>query len=579
MRIVISAVLLFVGALTVGAEPVLKTTAKNVAVYKNGYAFVYREGEVKPDNGRFYTDQVPAAVLGTYWAYSLDKDSRVDEVIASMVEDTTQSECLSLSDLLAANTGKNVRIRTREATFSGKLIDASHREKEIEKPAPSAETLEWRERFQWVTPLQFSSESVRRGPAPVMPSPESAPYLVLETTAGTEVVPVNQVESFSIDGDLARERTIRQRNNRLYLHLDKPRSSANVGISYLTKGIRWIPSYHIDQDKADSAHLVLDSLLINEAEDLEGATVNLVVGVPSFKFADALSPLSLRTAWEPLSAFFSESRGGGGNAFSNAWVSNAIMSQVSVPSRGERGEEGPGVLPSADVADDTLSGSGAGELFLYEREKVWLKKGESAGFVVLDARVPCETVYVYRMYANDWWDRMRSFYSRRDNNDQVRRALEAEKVWHTVRLTNNTNRPLTTGPAAITKDGNLLGQDLLAYTSLGRKVDIKTTIAVDVAAELVETEVERQENARHDWDLVKIKAELRFTNYKKEPIHLDAVREVFATRIWDLGGGGKDEKVGNYLRAYNQSHELTWDLQLQPGESVTLPHEFSLYIN
>jgi hypothetical protein len=50
---------------------------KRVAVFKNGYAFTYREGEAQAANGWAYTTNAPIGVLGTVWGYSTSPNVRM----------------------------------------------------------------------------------------------------------------------------------------------------------------------------------------------------------------------------------------------------------------------------------------------------------------------------------------------------------------------------------------------------------------------------------------------------------------------------------------------------------------------
>ena len=53
------------------AQSAFSPTVKRVAVFKNGYAFTYREGEAQISNGWAYTLNAPIGVLGTVWGYSI----------------------------------------------------------------------------------------------------------------------------------------------------------------------------------------------------------------------------------------------------------------------------------------------------------------------------------------------------------------------------------------------------------------------------------------------------------------------------------------------------------------------------
>src|SRR5215213_5953269 len=59
---------------------------KRVAVFKNGYAFTYREGEAQVSNGWAYTTNAPTGVLGTIWGYSTLPNIKVTQLLASESE-------------------------------------------------------------------------------------------------------------------------------------------------------------------------------------------------------------------------------------------------------------------------------------------------------------------------------------------------------------------------------------------------------------------------------------------------------------------------------------------------------------
>lgn len=59
---------------------------KRVAVFKNGYAFTFREGEANISNGWAYTTNAPLGVLGTIWGYSTSPNLRVSQLLATETE-------------------------------------------------------------------------------------------------------------------------------------------------------------------------------------------------------------------------------------------------------------------------------------------------------------------------------------------------------------------------------------------------------------------------------------------------------------------------------------------------------------
>ncbi len=69
-----------------------------------------------------------------------------------------------------------------------------------------------------------------------------------------------------------------------------------VSIMYFRPGIRWIPTYRVslnDQKDKKPATVSLQAELLNESEDLTDVPVDIVVGVPNFRFRGTPSPLVL----------------------------------------------------------------------------------------------------------------------------------------------------------------------------------------------------------------------------------------------------------------------------------------------
>ena len=60
------------------------------------------------------------------------------------------------------------------------------------------------------------------------------------------------------------------------------RDRVRVGMTYVQKGLRWIPSYRVDVDGQGKARVKLQATLVNDLVDLNDVTVRLVVGGTPF---------------------------------------------------------------------------------------------------------------------------------------------------------------------------------------------------------------------------------------------------------------------------------------------------------
>lgn len=66
------------------AVSVARLPAREVTVFKDGYAFMAYEGRLPVnDAGEMTLEALPGAVLGTFWTYATDAGSRLVSVTAS----------------------------------------------------------------------------------------------------------------------------------------------------------------------------------------------------------------------------------------------------------------------------------------------------------------------------------------------------------------------------------------------------------------------------------------------------------------------------------------------------------------
>lgn len=133
-----------------------------------------------------------------------------------------------------------------------------------------------------------------------------------------------------------------------------------------------------------------------------------------------------------------------------------------------------------------------------------------------------------------------------------------------------------------------IAQELLRYTPAGGKVLLPLTVAMDVRAELAEEELSREENALKrngtSYTRVRAKSTISLTNSRKE---------VSNTRV-KLSLGGRIEKTSDEAKVVVTGHnstdwgnndpgpvnnhsDLTWEVELKPGETRMLTVEFGYY--
>ncbi len=559
----------------------------DVTVFKDGHALVMARGAVELKDGWCRTREVPAPVLGTFWAFTGDAEARVDFVKAGLVEASESLPCLSLEQMIQANKGKKATIveqgkegaaQTHTGVLRGFLEHEGERETPVTRSTPERYD-RWGRYIGNVSLTETREERVR----------SVGSFVMIESEQGMVLIQRENIRSVAIAGkEIATERTEKKQVREIALRVTaqgKPASGKHdVGFVYLQKGIRWIPDYRVELLDEKKAKVSLYGTIINELEDLENANLRLVVGVPSFLMKENLSPLALREAGLQLSHYFappSEARGG----VAGQDLSNAMMSQMAAPMQRDEGgaaaRGGPNI-PAEGQQED---------LFLYQKQGISLKKGERAEVHLLDVTVPYEHTYVWDipfLPPRELWRHIGE-----DRQRQLTRALTGAKAMHKLSLSNTGQTPWTTGPATIFKAGTVLGQQLMTFTSAGNKVELPVTIATDLNTKKEEAETARQHNALsiHNVSCTKVSLRSKYTvtNFKDRDVRLVVRRRLVGT-VTKASEGGKivslnaqEEAPADadgsawwywwgwpwWWMAANPFSEVTWEATLKKGEAAT----------
>jgi hypothetical protein len=560
----------------------LELTTERVIVFKDGYClFVKRARGTTNARGELFTEEVPdAAVLGSFWA--TPSKGRLLSMDAGVITTTEKEDesvtCSGHLDLLRANKGKMCTIKTTEAALlTGTIREVLTRKAETALPVPLS-----------MRPLAGWSSRVYRSARPSVPvsarriaSVVSGSHFVLTTKGGDVVLGVNQIRQLTIKGmKLKIERTVTTTRTakRLTFRFAKGGEKREMLITYFCPGIRWIPTYRVELARGDAkkklARITLQAEILNEAEDLDAVPLDLVVGVPNFRFKSVVSPFSLEsTLRNALQQAAPQLMGQFRNDFSNA-----LFSQRGGERR--RPVHGASRLPTGGSVSlpAELTTAGTQDLFIYSLPKMPLKKGHRAAVTIFNATAPYRDVYTWRVHLQ------RHDIAAAPSGAGVASPLVLSKnqIWHQVELTNNTKLPWTTGAAMFMQDGRPLAQELLTYTSPGDAVRVPVTVSVDTRGSYHEKETGRKLKAlrwsHRDYARIDKQGNLTVTNSKKTAVNVE-VTCLFGGRADKASNGGKiilgafdskDWKNYNGHPAVNNHSTVTWRLKLKPGKTIDL---------
>ena len=520
---------------------------KRVAVFKNGYAFTYREGETKIVNNTAYSTNLPIGVLGTVWGYAKSPDIKVKQLIATEIEKRGTERVIDTAELLLANEGARIRFKDSYNELHEGTYQILSENRGFEKTADG-----------------FNRSNLT---------------IVLNTENGVMLFPaanLRQLEFLQMPG--FQKPTI-SKVNRMMFQVEgaKTGQTTGLGIAALERGIRWIPAYRVQikDDPVKEVKLELEAMLINELTDLTDTEVYFVVGVPYFLFQDTMSPLSINTAFAGVSRYFqSGSRGGAANAYSNA-----IMTQVA-STADSAGSLQPDGLPTVDGEEQAGSFS-AEQLYLYKADQINLKKDERASLRLFSLTVPASEIFEWTL--NDSPDTERRYleYARNSTSVPLMENLSS-KMWYALRLKNQTGMPWTTAPVLTFRDWKPLGQDMLTFTPVKGENILRVTPATEVFGTHTLEEKARERTtldyngSRYNFDLVTVEGTIKIKNVKKETVEV-AVTRNFVGETVSATDDGRMSKEGLNLQSVNPTSIIKWNVRVPPGEKE-IKYTYKIYV-
>ncbi|HCO94906.1 MAG TPA: hypothetical protein DIU00_13300, partial [Phycisphaerales bacterium] len=257
---------------------------KEITIFKDGHAFVLHEGKMPAGtDGNVTIDYLPRPIIGTFWAYSADANAKLTGVVSHKRVVPVKRTALTIPELIEGNVGAKVRITEAGlAAYETTILGIPTR----------------------------STEELGNAEPPGSPEklPERGSIVLLKFEGGVKAVPINRIQEVTFLDEPRLQLAGEQFRDMMTLKLDwgkrRPAQTAEVGMVYVQRGIRWIPNYRIDIDGKGNATVKLQATIINELADVEDVKAHLVIGVPRFAFENTPDPISLQQTVAQLSRHF-----------------------------------------------------------------------------------------------------------------------------------------------------------------------------------------------------------------------------------------------------------------------------------
>jgi hypothetical protein len=339
----------------------------------------------------------------------------------------------------------------------------------------------------------------------------------------------------------------------LEMKLLKDSKNQQVDMSYLQKGITWLPTYFIELKAKNKGQLTLEANLLNDIEDFENIAINFAVGVPSFSFKRVSDPLfSKKTVWEVLKELSNQQIQG--------FSTNIQMNMMSQRSNYVRNDASREYVPE-------MEGVGGEDLYFYQKQNISLKKHGRLKTQLLKMNFDYQDVYSCDLEQNA--------ANRSYNSD-----TKTNVVWHSIRFKNSSEHPLTTGTVFFKKLDNgqiaLVSQNQLDYTPKKEFTTAKMTVAPDILITSNDIETSRK-SVNNDY-LLNIEGEINIVNYKSFAVDLIVERKIIGTML----NSDKKWEVKSKLDTYNSmnpTNNVVWKLNIPAGKSAKIKYTYKIIVD
>lgn len=549
----VCALMVLLSVIGTSADEVTDVNVKieRVALFKNGLGYFTSAATLPKGADVIRISKLPVPSHGTFWV-GYPKDAEVRTIITSMEDVVKPAPARSIAMLLQANPGRKVSITTSSPEMpeiTGTIVNVNDEERPT--GSPSAYLMDMR---------LLSSRN------PYQPN-TSASLVIIKTNSGYVALNVGSIVRADFeDDDITTSIPDISQQPIIRMELDKPSNEATVGVSYLARGITWSPSYLIDISDSATARFSAKAVVINEVADLQEIHLDLVTGFPNIQFADVNSPVAMSQNLEgflrALTSGRSESGGRRDMMRQQAMLSNIATyeDEVSAP------------LPGYSTAQ---KGTVSEDLFLYPVERFTLKRGETACIPLFTAEIPYRHLYIWKI--PDMLNPSGHYRQDRDSDEQKL----AEEVWHSCRLVNNMEMPWTTAAVEFVTNGQFTGQDVCYYTAPGAETTIRINRAMNVVAEEIELELERERNVSkfngYAYDLVKVSGELKLHNRQNKSVTVEVTKNL-SGELLETAPQARDIPTAKGLKRVNPSHVLVWEVELKPGQELKLTYSYQVYV-
>lgn len=206
-------------------QPGAKLKIEKLALFKNGLGFIISSGELPRDAQTVRIGQLPVPSLGTFWV-GYPKEVKLQSLVTSMEELETEDPVESIGQLLMMNVGRRVLLHTSDRDIEGTILARPASTENREAPSP-----------YFMTPRQSRDPNY-----PYSASASPGNLLLMKTDKGIVALnPGSILRAEFADSEPISTTRHKQKCPSIWMKLDKPAGGEKISVSYLARGVRWVP--------------------------------------------------------------------------------------------------------------------------------------------------------------------------------------------------------------------------------------------------------------------------------------------------------------------------------------------------
>jgi len=381
--------------------------------------------------------------------------------------------------------------------------------------------------------------------------PNKTPSVVVQSEKIYFLINLEQIQSVTFipfEQNFKMSDTKKTKESAIRLFFQNDSQNQDITISYLQKGITWMPNYFIDIKEKNTAIISLFANLINDIENIENADFYFAVGIPSFIYSYVNSPMTTKTdVLQVLSELSNPPEE------ANAGIHHT-MSQRGNPIDANFGTN----------YTSQFEGRSQEELYFYKKEKISVGFKNRILLPIFEEEISYTDIYEVDITTNL-------------ESNRKRVPEKEHHVWHSIKFRNTTTYPLTTGEVFFVKKGDNeikgLSQNEIRYTPNNEYTTVKVNMTPDIQVSQKDHELSRERS--EDYTLVTVESIINIVNLKPVDVKLNVNRNVTGVLL-------KSDKEWEYSTLMGQDgnklNVIRWSLGVNAGKAMEIKYTYKVLV-